>query len=259
MSIQACAELVAKSDPMRFKTTMAAPVAARNVLFPIHAFCLEVAKAPWVTKESMIAEMRLQFWRDVLTEKAEGKPARAHEVAAPLADALDAQAAAALDVAVTARQWDIYRDPHADEAALHRYLHNSYVVPMHVAARCLGMPEEAVKPINRLGFAGALGRYFCAIPALVDHGRTPLVDGRPDAVAALAKEAVEKARWATQNFPKTPVSARAPLFDAMMHLPILRQAAKDPTAVLDGRLGQGALKRAFRLTAISQSRAWRLL
>lgn len=243
---------------MRFKTTMAAPVAARDVLFPLHAFCLEVAKAPWVTKESMIAEMRLQFWRDVLEEKQAGKPPRAHEVAAPLADAIDASTAQALDATVTARQWDIYRDPHADEAGLHLYLHNTYVVPMHAAARLLGAPSDAHKALNRIGFAGALARYFNAIPALVDHGRIPLLDGRDAHVAKMAKDAVEQARWGAQNLTKMPAAARAPLLDAMMHLPLLRQAAKDPQAVIDGRLAQGPIKASLRLAGLSSLRDWRL-
>ena len=48
--LTACAELVARADPSRFRATMAAPVAARRVLFPIYAFNTEVARAPWVTR-----------------------------------------------------------------------------------------------------------------------------------------------------------------------------------------------------------------
>ena len=252
MSIQACAEAVAKGDKLRFKTTMAAPLAAREVLFPMHAFCLEVAKAPWVTQESMIAEMRLQFWRDVLQEKIDGKAPRAHEVAAPLASVLDDAAAAALDPAVTARQWDIYRDPHADEAALITYLHQSYALPMHIAARLLGAPEESAKALNSLALAGALARYFLAIPALEGHGRIPLVDGTPAAIAKLAQATFEQALWAKTQLKSLPKTARAPMFDALLHLPILKQAAKEPGRVAAGALQQVPLKQSLRLAAISQ-------
>ena len=51
---------------------MAAPVEARRVLFPLYAFNVEVARAPWVTSEPMIGEMRLQWWRDALEEIARG-------------------------------------------------------------------------------------------------------------------------------------------------------------------------------------------
>ena len=60
MSLQACAELVERGDPDRFLATMAAPVALRATLFPLYAFNVEIARAPWVTQEPMIAEMRLQ-------------------------------------------------------------------------------------------------------------------------------------------------------------------------------------------------------
>ncbi|AJE47209.1 squalene/phytoene synthase family protein [Celeribacter indicus] len=256
MSVQACAEIVEKGDAERFRATMAAPVAAREVLFPIHAFCLEVAKAPWVTQEAMIAEMRLQFWRDVLQERIDGKPPRAHEVADPLSVVLDADSAAALDRAVVARQWDIYRDPHEDEAAFRRYLHDSYALPMTVAARRLGAAADLTADFDRLGFAGALGRYLLAIPALQEAGRVPLVDGRPEAVAALAREALEAAREAAVRIGRLPAATRAPMIDAMMQIPLLRQAARDPAAVAEARLGQGPFRRALRLSLVSQAPAW---
>ena len=76
----ACAAIVEKGDPDRFLAAMAAPVAARRVLFPLYALNIEVARAPWVTEEAMIAEMRLQWWRDALAEIAAGGQVRRHEV-----------------------------------------------------------------------------------------------------------------------------------------------------------------------------------
>ena len=72
MSFDACAALVERGDPQRFRAAMAAPPEARRVLFPLYAFNVEVARAPWVTQEPMIAEMRLQWWRDALEEIAMG-------------------------------------------------------------------------------------------------------------------------------------------------------------------------------------------
>ena len=88
MTIEACASLVRDGDPDRFAAAVAAPVPARAVLFPIYAFNLEVARAPWVTAEPMIAEMRLQWWRDVLSEIEAGGDVRRHEVATPLGAAI---------------------------------------------------------------------------------------------------------------------------------------------------------------------------
>ena len=44
--IIACARLVEEADQDRFRTVMAAPLAARKLLFPIYAFNVEVSRAP---------------------------------------------------------------------------------------------------------------------------------------------------------------------------------------------------------------------
>ena len=105
MSLQACAELVHRGDPDRFLATMACPLAAREVLFPLYAYNVEVSRAPWVTEEPMIAEMRLQYWRDVADEIGQSRPPRAHEVAQPLSQVVAAADAALLDGIAAARRW----------------------------------------------------------------------------------------------------------------------------------------------------------
>ena len=109
--LNACAALVERGDPTRFLAVMAAPVQARQVLFALFAFNLEVARAPWVTQQQMLAEMRLQWWCDALDEIAAQKPVRRHEVVTPLAALIDSQAAVLLRDLVTARRWDIYDEP----------------------------------------------------------------------------------------------------------------------------------------------------
>ncbi|MEP6319954.1 MAG: squalene/phytoene synthase family protein, partial [Paracoccaceae bacterium] len=138
MSVQACADIVAKADPDRFAATMAAPVEARKTLFPLYAFNAEVTKAAWIASEPMIGEMRLQWWRDALEEIAKGGPVRKHEVATPLAEALTLEAAKALDKLVQARRWDLYKDPFEDADHLLEYLAATGGALMWAAAHCFG-------------------------------------------------------------------------------------------------------------------------
>src|SRR6056297_1992934 len=129
----ACAQLVERGDPDRFAAVMAAPPQARQALFPIYAFNIEVSRAPWVTQEAMIAEMRLQWWRDALEEIGKGGPVRRHEVVTPLSQILDPESAAVLDRLVAARRWDIYKDAFEDEAHLDSYLRDTAAGLMWVA------------------------------------------------------------------------------------------------------------------------------
>jgi 15-cis-phytoene synthase len=254
MSLQACADLVAKGDPERFRATMAAPVAARRVLFPLYAVNIEVSRAPWVTGEPLIAEMRLQFWRDVIAELAAGKPPRAHEVVTPLAEAIPAEAILALDRLVVARRWDIYRDPFADRAGFDAYIADTAGPLVTVAARALGADVDQAAGLADAGWAFGLARFLVAVPALEAAGRLPLVDGRPYAVAELAAEGL--ARLARARGQDVPPLARAALFAGWRADRILRAALVDPGRVAAGTLPAAGLRDSLRLAALAAGARW---
>ena len=86
--ILACARMVQRGDIVRFRSVMAAPLYARPTLFSIYAFNLETSRAPWVSKEPAIAEIRLQWWYDALEEISKKQSLRRHEVVSPLSKIL---------------------------------------------------------------------------------------------------------------------------------------------------------------------------
>ena len=183
--ISACAGLVARGDPDRFRAVMAAPVALRRTLFPLYAFNLEVARAPWVTQEPLIAQMRLQWWRDALEEIATGVNVRRHEVVSPLAAVLDQQAARDLDDLVDARRTDIEGNPPASAEALTRYLDRTSGTLLWTAARLAGATDTPA--IRDAGLAHGMAGYLKAVPQLVEKSRNPLPPGEPhDVIADLA-------------------------------------------------------------------------
>ena len=242
MSLQACAELVKRGDPDRFLAAMAAPPATRAVLFPLYAFNVEVARAPWVTEEPMIAEMRLQWWRDALEEIGSGEPVRRHEVVDALAPVLDAEGAALLDALIEARRWDVYREAFADAAAFETYLDRTAGNLAWAAARALGsVVGEA--GLRDLAWAGGLANWFLAIPELEARGRFPLVDGRPEAVRGFARDGLSRLSR-TGSLPK---EARPVALAAWRAKPLLRQAARDPGRVAAGALRQSEFARRFGL------------
>ncbi len=239
MSVQACAELVARGDPRRFRAAMAAPLEAREVLLPLYAFNIEVSRAPWLTEEPMIAEMRLQWWRDALEEVGEGR-GRRHEVVDGLGF-LDKDGAKALDLLVAARRWDIYKEPCEDEAAFRQYLSRTSGTLIEVAIVALGgIPDDGTRAI---GYGAGLARYLMAVPDLEARGRVPLLDGRAEAVAALAQGAL--ADWPRRV--SVPMPARAALFEAAGARAILHRAASDPMAVATGALDRAPIQERLSL------------
>ena len=252
--IAACAGIVAKGDPDRFLAIMSAPVALREKLFPLYAKNVEVARAPWVTEESMIAEMRLQWWRDALVEIAEGGEVRRHEVVTPLARVLTRAQAKSLDALIEARRWDIYRDPFENEAAFQAHLAATAGQLLAVAAEVAGATD--LKNVRKVGEVDGLARWFLAIPALEAAGRIPLVDGRPETVRKLALDALEKRRNAKRQLGRQSKEVCAVLRLTWQSAAILKRAARKPESVVNSDLRGGEFRNKFSLLWKSFNATW---
>ncbi len=255
MSFDACASIVERGDPERFRAAMAAPVAARRILFPLYAFNVEVARAPWVTEEPMIAEMRLQWWRDALDEIASGGPARRHEVVDELAGILDADGAKALNGLVAARRWDVYKDAFEDETHFDEYLDATSGHLMWTAARLLGHADESV--VRDFAYGVGVANLFRAIPDLEERSRKPLVDGSQDAVLALARKALDRLEAARDARLQVSTEAGAALYSGYLGRPVLRQVLADPDKVVRGALGLPPLRERVRFTNVALRGWWR--
>lgn len=232
------AEILRKGDPDRHAATLAAPEAAREKLWPLYAFNLEIARAPYVTREPLIAEMRLQFWADVMAEIARGQTPRAHEVAQPLAMLWQAEdlPVGLGEEMIAARHWDIARAPFADEGALAAHLDRTAGHLMWLAARVLGAPPDSEPVVRDMAHASGLANWFLAAPALAAVGRVPLVDDSDAAIRALAEDGLQRLGQARAARARLPASALPALLTGWQAGPVLRRAVQSPARVRDDRL-----------------------
>ena len=174
---------------------MAAPPKARRALFPLYAFNVEVARAPWVTAEPGIAEIRLQWWIDALGEIASGGVVRHHEVVLPLALCLSKAQARSLIPMIEARSRDIYNEVFVNEEELLSYLDETSGRLMTAAVGVLG--GASTETARHAGRAQGVANWLLAVPALKAYGRHPLPDENKTAIAHLAGQgliALETAR-----------------------------------------------------------------
>ncbi len=252
MSLAATAALVERGDADRFLAAMAAPVAVRPALFTLYAFNLEVARAPWITREPLIARMRLQWWRDVVAEAAAGAAPRAHEVAGPLAALIRERAlpGAVFATLITAREWDIDGAPFASEEDLIGHIDRGAGSLAVLAALALGGDPAQEVALREAAIAGGIANWLLAVPALTAAGRAPLAHATLAEVRNLADYGLEmRARHRRTAFGTAVPALRA----GWRAGDLLRQARADPQAVPDGRLGTSEARRRLTLMA----KVWR--
>jgi phytoene/squalene synthetase len=147
---------------------------------------------------------------------------------------LDADGAGLLVDLVEARRWDIERAPFSDEAEFTGYIEATSANLVRAAARVLGPADNDV--LVDAGFALGLANWFRAIPALEAAGRRPLPDGRPEAVAALAREGLRRLVRARRRRAEVSPAAAAALLPLWEAGPVLRAAARRPARVAGGML-----------------------
>ncbi|WP_112323072.1 squalene/phytoene synthase family protein [Oceanibium sediminis] len=248
MSIDLCAAQVLRADPDRFRAAMAAPLPGRGALLVLGAFNLEVARAPWVTQEPLIAQMRLQWWRDAVEEIYTGKPPRAHEVVTPLAEVIQSHdlPRALFERIIDARVGDIAREAPASREAVWRYLEQTGGALTTLGAGVLGASEAEAATLGALGTVQAAARLVEALPALQAAGAKPLPesDAPEDQVSQLALEAQDRladlrtgAHWPVRK------ALRPALLAGSEAEAILTAARNAPAAAL---AGDGAVRSEFR-------------
>ncbi|TVS01170.1 MAG: phytoene synthase [Rhodobacteraceae bacterium] len=256
--MSALAEIVRAGDPDRFTATLAAPEAAREKLWTLYAFNLEIARAPYVTQEPLIAEMRLQFWSDVMAEIARGATPRAHEVAQPLAALWQTEG---LPIAlgkemISARRWDVAREPFADEAAMVGHLNATAGHLMWLSARLLGASAENEPVVRDMAYASGLANWLVAVPALRAAGRAPLVDESDGPIRALADDGLRRLGQARAERAHLPASVLPALLTGWQAGPILRRAVRSPARVREGRLQSTEFARRGGLLLRALSGRW---
>jgi phytoene/squalene synthetase len=255
MTLAACAALVERGDPDRFLATMAAPPAARARLFPLYAMNLEIARAPWVTREPLIARMRLQWWRDALAEIGDGRPPRAHEVIAPLAGVIGAAGLPGplFATLITAREWDIDGADFPDEEAVIAHIDRGAGSLAVLAALALGAAPEQETALREAAIAGGIANWLVAVPALAAIGRRPLAHETLAEVRNLADYGLGMlARHRATDFGPAVAALRA----GWRAGDLLAQARGDPQAVPDGRLGTSEFRRRWSLLVKGLTGRW---
>jgi phytoene synthase len=154
-----CAALVREADRDQYLATLFAPAEHRAALFSLYAFNVEIARVRDLAREPMPGEIRLQWWREVLSGERDGEAA-AHPVAAALVETLARYRLSPQPLIwlIDAHGFDLYDEPMANLADLDDYAAKTGATLLAMAGGILGAQgalSEAT--IHHAGIAHAVG------------------------------------------------------------------------------------------------------
>ena len=248
------AELVRRHDSDRYRTALFAPSVRREALFALYAFNYEVARIREGVTQSMLGQIRLQWWREVIEAAYAGKPPRHHPVVEPLAAMIAEFAPSRMhfDRLIDAREFDLADEPPATLAALEDYAEATSSGLICLALEVLGAGTPPAMAVGRgVGIAYALIGLIRAMPLHARGGRCYIpqdiaIDAeldradyaalRPspalrDAVGLIADHAashLENARRHRRSVPRAALPGLLPAIIAERALTRLRRADFNP-------------------------------
>lgn len=253
-------DAVRAADPDRYLSALYAPTGKRDALLALYAFNAEIAGVRDRIREALPGEVRLQWWRDVIS--AGGQRGAGHPVAEALERAITTHRLPrqAFDNYIEARIFDLYDDPMPSRTDLEGYCGETASALIQLAALIIE-PEAAPRFADLAGHAGCAqaiaglllllplhrARGQCYVPAdiLASVGTTPeeFLAGDGGSAASLAISAmIALAREHMAAFERGAGALPESLRPAFLPLALTRAHINDVE-----RMGAAALRESPRL------------
>jgi phytoene synthase len=163
-----------EADIDRYLSLLLMPDAVRNDLLALFLFNAEIASIRDRIREALPGEVRLQWWRDVLSGQRESE-ARAHPAASALVEVIERRAmpVAPLIAMCDARVFDLYDDPMPDRTSYEGYAGETASALLQMSAFLID-PDASTLSATASGHAGvaqAVAGHLLMLPISQARGQ----------------------------------------------------------------------------------------
>jgi len=161
-----CAALVREHDFGRYAATLFVGPELRRTLLSLYAFNVEIVRVRDQVTQPLPGEVRLQWWRDMLTGAADGG-VEGHPVAAELLWTIRQYdlPVERLTRLIDEHTFDLYNDPMPTGAALDGYLSDTQAALVAVGAQIAAPPSPELNHLARhAGLALGMMHVIASLP-----------------------------------------------------------------------------------------------
>ncbi len=179
-----CMSALRDSDRDRYLATLLMPAQVRPHIAALFEFDAEIARIRDLVKEPLAGEIRIQWWRDVLSYPPI-RPAAGNPVAEALLDTVDrfGLPRESLQRYLDARVGDLYDDLFPDRTAFEAYAGETSSTMLQLSALIIA-PEQAPKVVEAAGHGGVALTVADALLSMPRDVRRGKVRMPPDILRA---------------------------------------------------------------------------
>lgn len=163
-------------DRERALSAMFAPVQHRPGLSALLAFNVETARVAEVAKEEMVGLIRLQWWRDAVSDIYEGKAAQPQAIVEELRELIATYnlPQQAFDALLTAREQELNPTPFATDAQAEFYAQGTGGTLFSLWGQILGADDEVRQQCAEIGALWARLGVLRSVHFVAHQGRVRL-------------------------------------------------------------------------------------
>ncbi len=185
-------------DPERYTACLYLPSAIRNDVACLYTFDAEISHIPELVSEPMPGEVRMQFWRDLITN---GSAKGVGPMAESLLEVVEQHSLPreVLYNYLNARVFDLYHDPMPDMASFEGYLGETHSILFQLAAFIAG-GEPGTRMADACGHAGVAFGIARLLASLARHHGSQRIYIPED---ILAKHGMSSSIWLSEPVGET--------------------------------------------------------
>ena len=228
-------------EPERYAASLIGSVSDQKKLQYLYAFNYEISKAAWISKEPLICQIRLEWWKNSFSNAS---VINSHELIREMKGMCESFSIPIklIGEMIDARYWDINSAAFKSKEDQDNYIDRTYGNLFWIGAQLLGADRNLESLIRNYAYGAGISSFLLAAPMLISKNKKPFIENNDKHIKNLAENALIKFK-VSKNALKLQKSLFPVLLSAWQTEKMLKRVIKSPKLVCSNDLKLSELER----------------
>ena len=184
-------EILKVLEPERYAASLTGSPEDQKKLQYLYTLNYEISKAAWISKEPLICQIRLMWWKDSLSNASIIK---SHELIKEIAVMCEnfSIPIKLISEMIEARYWDINSTAFESIEDQDNYIDKTYGNLFWIGAQLLGASGNLENPVRNYAYGAGISSFLVAAPMLISKNKKPFFENNDEYIKKMAENALIK-------------------------------------------------------------------